>query len=133
MTLEKQEKKTDWSHVNSINTKSEYLNVEDPYGLKYQPFLINRIFCNFIDTIMQTNDMNLNPTLDHKLHYDYMFYSIRQKKRFFKGKKGIKSEDFELVQEYFGFSNKKTTEALRVLTEEQLAEIKERMFKGGKQ
>jgi len=37
-----------------------------------------------------------------------------------------------LVKEYYGYSNEKAKQALSVLSEEQLAMIEQKLYKGGK-
>jgi Bacteriophage clamp loader A subunit len=124
--------KVNWEYVNSINTKSVYLDPEDPSGPDYNVYLSNRILTNFIDSVMYANDMNTNWHLDPKLQYDYLYHAVRQRKRFFLNKKKAEKIDcFEIVQEYFGYSNRKTIEAIKVLTEEQIDQIREFMFQGG--
>ena len=46
--------------------------------------------------------------------------------------KQSKLKDFEYVKEYFGYSDDKTREALSILTKEQIEQIKETLFKGGR-
>ena len=63
----------------------------------------------------------------------YLLNSIPKKKRFSKWfKKDAETESFRLVKEYYGYSDEKTKEALSLLTENQLAMIKEKLYKGGK-
>ena len=65
--------------------------------------------------------------------FSFFLNTISRKKRFSKWhKKDADTESFRLVQEYFGYSNEKTKEALSILTEDQLTMIKEKLFKGGK-
>jgi hypothetical protein len=40
-------------------------------------------------------------------------------------------KDMECVKEYFGYSNEKAKEALRILSNEQITLIKEKLEKGG--
>ena len=122
----------DWRYENSINTKDRYLELGIAGDPKYDPFRTNRSLSNFVDTVLQAQDMNMNYHIDAKLQYDSLFYSIRKKKRFFKaGPKQAKAEMFTLVQEYFKYSNKKTHEAINTLTQDQLDVIKKKMDKGG--
>ena len=58
--------------------------------------------------------------------------SIRPMKRGFQPwQKSKQDENIECVKEYFGYSNAKAKEALRILTDEQIAEIKIKTDKGG--
>jgi nitrogen regulatory protein PII-like uncharacterized protein len=40
-------------------------------------------------------------------------------------------EDIDLVKEYYGYSTSKAKVVLKILNEEQLKDIKKRLFKGG--
>jgi anti-sigma28 factor (negative regulator of flagellin synthesis) len=40
-------------------------------------------------------------------------------------------KDIECVKQYFGYSNEKAKDALRILNNEQIAEIKAKINKGG--
>lgn len=122
----------DWRYENSINTKDNYRELGVPGDPKYEPFRTNKSFSNYAETAEHAQFCNMNYGLDAKLQYDYLFHQIRKRKRFFKARpKATKDEMFALVQGYYKYSNKKTYEALAVLTDEQLAIIKRKMDKGG--
>jgi hypothetical protein len=53
------------------------------------------------------------------------------KRKFQPWQKSSVDKDLECVKIYFGYSNEKAKEALRILTEEQIAEIKAKTDKGG--
>jgi hypothetical protein len=69
-----------------------------------------------------------------------MFYEIskrlntvRSRKRpFTKWAKSEKSEDIECIKIIFGYSNSKAREALRLLSDEQIQELKRKTDIGGK-
>ena len=53
------------------------------------------------------------------------------KRKFQKWQKAEVNNDIECVKQYFGYSNERAKEALRILSNEQLAEIREKTNKGG--
>jgi hypothetical protein len=53
------------------------------------------------------------------------------KRKFAAWQKSTKDKDIECIKTYFGYSNQKAKEALKILTDEQIAEIKRRTDKGG--
>ena len=53
------------------------------------------------------------------------------KRKFQPWQKSSADKDIECVKVYFGYSNEKAKEALRILTDEQIAEIKRKTDKGG--
>lgn len=121
----------DWRYENSINWDKNYLDTEGLVEHKYVPWRTNSSLSNHPDTILAANEMNMAAHLDFKLQYDYLFYAIRKKKRFFKKDRVAKSADFLAVQEYYKYNDKLTKEALRVLTRDQINKIKKSLERGG--
>ena len=121
-------------YLKSINTTKENLmDKDDPlYEKKYPAFIINKCLAPFNDTIMLVNEMNINNHLDNKLQYDFLLNSLRKQNRFATWMKASKSKNLEYVKEYFGYNNEKARSALNILNDEQIAYIKEKLNKGGK-
>jgi hypothetical protein len=85
-----------------------------------------------MDCILYANQMNMNHGLPQKLQYQYLLNTVRPiKRKFEKWQKATAIRDIECVKEYFGYSNEKAKEALRILSDEQIALIKEKLEKGG--
>lgn len=98
----------------------------------YKPFLINRALSYHMDCVLYANEMNKNSSLDADMQYQYLLNTIRPMKRKFQSwQKTSADKDIECVKEYFGYSNEKAKEALRILSEEQVAEIRRKTDKGG--
>jgi hypothetical protein len=98
----------------------------------YAPFIVNRSLSYHLDCVLYANDMNLHPGIDKDMQYQYFLNSIRPMKRGFQPwQKSKTDENIEFVKTYFGYSNAKAKEALRILTDEQIAEIKIKTEKGG--
>ena len=57
---------------------------------------------------------------------------MRPKKRFSPWGKKEKVKDLEIVKQYYGYSNEKAKQALRILSPDQLNYIKEKLNRGGK-
>ena len=97
----------------------------------YNPFLTNLALSYFPDTIQFANMMNKNSHIDHLLQYSFLLNIIRKRKRFSKWFKKNDDDVLEMVIEYYGYSVNKAKEALKILTDDQLEKIKEKMTKGG--
>ena len=85
------------------------------------------------DCIAQANEMNGYHFLDKKVQFHFLINSIRKKKRF--GGKWLsqsKLKNLEYVKEYYGYSNEKAKQALDILNEKQIEEIKMSLSKGGR-
>ena len=98
----------------------------------YAPFLVNRSLSYHLDCVLYAQEMNKWPSLDKDMQYQYLLNSIRPMKRKFQPwQKSKTEENIECVKTYFGYSNQKAKEALRILSDEQIAEIKRKTDKGG--
>jgi hypothetical protein len=98
----------------------------------YVPFVVNRALSYHLDCVPYANEMNMYNGLDKDMQYQYLLNSVRPMKRKFQPwQKSSVIKDLECVKEYFGYSNNKAKDALRILSESQLAEIREKTHKGG--
>jgi len=123
------------AYLKSLNSQKLHL-MDDPdteieAEKDYRPYIVNRCFSNFPDTLLHAQEMNLHPFLDNRMQYDYLFYAVRKRSRFSPWHKAIKPEDLDLVKEYYGFNNTKAKEALKILTDDELDAIRLVMNKGG--
>jgi uncharacterized protein VirK/YbjX len=98
----------------------------------YVPFVVNRSLSFHHDIVMFANEMNKTPILDPLLQYHYLLNTVRAYKRpFQKWQKREIIEDLDAIKEYFGYSNEKAKEALSILSDAQILEIKKNLNKGG--
>ena len=100
---------------------------------EYQPFLINRFYSFFPDTLLIANQMNRKPefSLPNDMQYRYLLQTIPKKSRYTAWIKNTYSYDLLLIKEYYGCSIKKAKEISKLITEENLKEIKTYLDKGG--
>jgi hypothetical protein len=121
----------DW--LNSINFTKENLMEDNPDLKKeYAPYVINRCLSAHIDCVLFANEMNKNHHLDKDMQYSFYLNSLRKKKRFSPWLRKDKVTDLECIKQYYGYSNEKASQALKILTKEQLTFIKQRLDIGGK-
>ena len=120
-------------YLNAINhTKERLLDSEDEeWEKKYPPFIVNKCLYPFQDTIMLVNEINQLPHLDKKLQFDFLINSVRSRRRYTPWLKANRIEDLEFIKEYYNYSNEKAKAALDILTDEQIATIKQKLNKGG--
>jgi hypothetical protein len=117
----------DW--LNSINqTKKNLLDEDRTLEKEYPPYIVNKCLSGSIDCIMFVNELN---RLDKKLQYDFLINTVRTKKRFSPWIKKEKIKDLEYVKSYYGYSTEKAEQALRILSEEQINFIKQKLDVGG--
>ena len=121
----------DW--LNSINLNKNNIIEEDPdTERKYAPFIINKCMSGHLDTVLLANEMNMNHSLSKSLQYDFFLNSVRKKKRFSPWLRKDKIKNLDVVKQYYGYSNEKATQVLRILTSEQIAFIRSKLEIGGK-
>lgn len=121
----------DWRFENSINLTKKYEETEGIVEHKYNSWRTNSALSNYLDTIMLVNEMNIAPHLTDKMQYDFLFHSVKAKKRFFKKKKTSQDVNFEIVSDYYKYNENRTKEALSILTKKQIEMIKKKQDKGG--
>jgi hypothetical protein len=116
----------DW--LNSINLTKEDLseNIKE-----YSPYIINKCLSGQVDSILFANEMNMNHHLDKDMQYSFYLNSLRKRKRFSPWLRKDKIKDLECIKSYYGYSNEKASQALKILTKEQINFIKKRLDIGG--
>jgi hypothetical protein len=120
----------DW--LNSINFTKKNLIEEDPSVKKdYSPYIINRCLSGNLDCILFVNEMNKYSFLDKDMQYSFYLNTLRKKKRFSPWLRKDKVTDLEIIKQYYGYSNEKASQALKILTPEQIKFIKQRLETGG--
>ena len=121
----------DW--LNSVNFTKENLLEEDSYLSKeYPPYIVNRCMSGHMDTIMYAQEMNKYHFLDKDLQYNFYLNTLRKKKRFSPWIRKDKITDLDFVKRYYGYSNEKAAQVMKILTPEQIEYIKQRLDIGGK-
>ena len=121
----------DW--LNSINqTKKNLIDEDVSLEKEYSPYIINRIFSGHLDAIMFSNEMHKYHFLPKKMQYSFYLNSLRVKKRFSPWLRKDEIKDLELVKRYYGYSNEKAKQALKILTKEQIIFIKSKFETGGR-
>ena len=120
----------DW--LNSINFNKDNLIEEDPSEIKnYPPYIINRCLSGHLDCVMFANEMNKYSFLDKDMQYSFYLNTLRKKKRFSPWLRKDKVTDLEIIKQYYGYSNEKAANALKILTPDQIKFIKQRLDTGG--
>lgn len=116
----------DW--LNSINFTKEDLS---EHIKSYPPYIINRCLSGHLDCVMYANEMNKYPGLDKDMQYSFYINTLRKKKRFSPWIRKDKIENLESVKQYYGYSNEKAQQALKILSNEQINFIKKKLDTGG--
>ena len=121
----------DW--LNSINLTKENLLENDHTSKKsYPPYIINRCLSGHLDCVLLVNEMNKYHFIDKDLQYSFYLNTVRKRKRFSPWLRKDKIEDLDYVKQYYGYSNEKALQVLKILSNEQINFIKQRLEIGGK-
>ena len=112
--------------VNAIMYGKNKPELEAASEKDYNPFLTNRAFSYYPDTIFFAAELNLLSILDKKLQYNFYINTIRpQKRKYAKWAKKKDDENIEAVMSYYNYSHSKAKTALSILSIDQLNKIKE--------
>ena len=117
--------------VNSISYSKKIKSLSPLDESIYNPFITNKNFSYFVDTILIAHEINMRHTADKKLQYDYLLNKIRPRKRFSKWNKHIKDGSIELIKEYYKVNDVKAKTILTLLSDQQINQIKNKLQKGG--
>ena len=123
----------DW--LTSVNFSKEDLRDRDDGEMwmkKYPSYIVNRCLSGHVDCVLLVNEMNRWYGLDNDLQYSFYLNTLRKKRRFSPWQKKDKVEDFDLIKNYFKYSDEKARDALRILTKDQIELIRSKMNTGGK-
>ena len=121
----------DW--LNSINFNKEDLTEDDENTIKsYPPFIINKCLSGHLDSVLFANEMNKYHFLDKDMQYKFYLNILRKRKRFSPWIRKDKDSDLDIVKSYYGYSNEKARQVMRILSTEQINYMKQRLDIGGK-
>ena len=118
--------------VKAISYTKKDIMVDELVEREYNPFIVNRAFSYYPDTILYANEMNQNAHLDSRLQFDFFINIIKKRKRFSPWLKPSEIENLEVLKEYYGYSNEKAKSVLSLFNNKQIENLKERIYKGGR-
>lgn len=98
---------------------------------QYNPFIVNRGFSYFEDTILHANEMNMRSHLFEDAQYRYYLGVLRTRNRFSKWHKAEKNKDLDAIQEVYAVSRTVAKQYLKVLSKDQLTMVHKKLEKGG--
>lgn len=117
--------------IESINyTKQDLFKDDEKAEKLYKPYVVNKNFSSFVDTIFFANEMNCKWELDRKMQYDFLRLGIRKKRRYASWLKRQDDEKIELIKQAYGYNNQKAEEVLNILDPGDLVLIEEAINKG---
>jgi hypothetical protein len=119
-------------YLYSINQSKKDIMGDDTEAISaYPPYVINKCLSGHMDAVMYANEMNKRHQLSKKMQYDFLINTLKPRKRFSPWLKKQSLEHLELVKEYYGYNDDKALDALKILTVDQLDNIRQTLYKGG--
>jgi len=109
--------KSPFDFVKNISYTKEKMDEEsfEESKKEYIPFIVNRAFSYYLDTVLLSNEMNLIPHLDIKLQYDFYFDVIRKKKRYSKWNKRNNMEELKMISQKYKCNIGRAKEIFNIL------------------
>jgi len=106
-------------------------DIPDVTEKQYNAYIVNRGFTNFEDTILHANEMNQRHELFPAAQFDYYRAVLRKRKRFSKWPKADKDINLDAIQEVYQCNRTVAKQYLKVLNEEQLQSVHDKLVTGG--
>ena len=121
-----------FDYVNQILQGKKQLIIDEVTEKGYEPFLTNRALSQHKDCVLFANEINQRHHLDKKMQNDFLLNTVRSMKRpFAKWAKSEKNNDIECIKLVYGLSDGKAQDAMRLLTKEQIQQLKKETLTGG--
>ena len=128
------EKVSPFAFINSLNEKKGRQVIEEDEK-EYSPFLTNRFYSFFQDTVFFANEVNRYNGLEKRDQFDFYYHLLPKKKRFTKWEKKSKDDELvSLIQEYHGCSHREALIMLPLIrmNNELVLSMKNDLKRGGK-
>lgn len=97
----------------------------------YNPFITNKGFSLFADTILHANEMNMRSHIPNDIQFQYYFSVLRKRKRRTKWPKGMKDEELDLIQLHYECNRTVAIQIRKTLTDDNMKDLQEKYIKGG--
>jgi hypothetical protein len=116
-----------FDYIKSINEKTgNMMDISPDAERDYVPFVVNRGLSFSADTILYANEMNCKPLTDRRMQYDYLYSSVRKRRRYDKWVKPSQMDDelVEAVMLRYQVGRKRAMEYIRLLDDASLDALK---------
>lgn len=125
-------KPTVFDFINDMSfDKTDLIRQDETVSSGYNPYIVNKAFSFLPETVMYANEMNRRSDISKEQQYDYYRYSLSKRKRYITWYKSEKIDKINIVMEYFGYSHQKAKDALLILSDSDIEDMKEFLDKGG--
>jgi hypothetical protein len=123
----------DFRYENSI-TNGKIIEVDG----EYSQWRTNNILANYQDTVYYANEMNINHDVTNEMHYNFLYGTIRKRKRWNKAETKEEKKEREhrdelisLISDHYKYNLVRAKEVLKILTPNEIDIIRKQKEKGG--
>lgn len=115
--------------VNMINDKTSY---PDEYWMKdHQPFIVNKVFSMFFDTVFAANEANIHHNMSKPMHFHFLYrYIDKRNRRGYQKPDKSREKDIAAIKELYGYSEARAREAYPLL-KDRMDTVYKSIAKGG--
>lgn len=122
-------KLTPFDFIKSINDHRYILTEENEKD--YVPFVINRGFSYFNDTLYVAHELNKMHHLPVQMQYDFLYHAISKGKRFSKWYKETKN-DLDIIINFYQVNKARALEIMERLSEDEYTKLVKFCDRGGR-
>lgn len=122
---------TPFEFIEAVSYSKQDLIREPEAEKDYKPFLTNRSLSYHPDGVFEANEMNMLSDLPSVMQFDFFINSLSKRKRYAKWVKPEEDADLEMVMEYFLCNRQRAQEYMLILSDEDIAVIREKTSRGG--
>lgn len=119
-----------FDYVEALSSNKKDLFRQDN-GAGYDAYMVNRAFSYHRDTVLYANELNRFAGADKLMQHDFYLHALRRQKRYGGWAKKEKVPDRELIARLLKCNRRMADAYLKILTPEQLAEIRDVYTEGG--
>lgn len=98
----------------------------------YKPFVVNKMVSGYRDTVLFAEEMTISYDISSRDQMFLYMMMLPKKKRRALWSQPKKNEDLDVVMKYYNITQEKAEPYMRILTADQIDELKERLNIGGK-
>ena len=111
--------------------KSRLIELDDEFEKNYNPFMVTRALSNNVSDVLWANILNVTPeAFTKRMHYDFLFHTLKAGKRYGKWAKETKSDEIDAVAEYHQINKQEAERIIDLISREEMERIL--TYKGGK-
>ena len=98
----------------------------------YKPYVINKMVGQYRDLVLFANEMNIRKDISKIDQMLFYMEVIPKKKRRALWSSSKKDENVEVIMDYYNITQEKAHPYLKILTDNEISILKDRLNKGGR-